>query len=272
MAGYYKFVLEFSENYMTKISSVIIAKNEEDNIARCIESQIEVIDEIIVIIDKESSDNTLKIVGSYPGVKYEVTEWQGYAETKKYAISLATNQWILWLDADEELTTELRGELIAWKSSDKRNNVYNIPRRAFFLGKWINYSGWYPGRVERLFNKDVVSFSSNPVHEHLVYSGVAGGLRGDINHYTDPSINHYFQKFNRYTTLAAKEMHEKGKSFKISDLILRPIIIFIKMYILKRGFLDGIHGFILAVFSSAYVFTKYSKLWELYFMRKGEVK
>ncbi|MGA9293394.1 MAG: hypothetical protein WBV81_12395 [Ignavibacteriaceae bacterium] len=93
--------------------------------------------------------------------------------------------------------------------------------------------------------------------------GDIGELKNDINHYTDPNIHHYFVKFNRYTTLAAEELSNKGKSFLISDIILRPIFIFVKMFIIKRGFLDGMQGFILAIFSSAYVFTKYCKLWEL---------
>ena len=96
-----------------------------------------------------------------------------------------------------------------------------------------------------------------------MHSGKVGHLKNDINHFTDPSISHYFEKFNRYTTLASIDLKEKKKSFKLTDIILRPIFIFVKMYIFKLGFLDGVQGFILAVFSSAYVFTKYSKLWEL---------
>jgi (heptosyl)LPS beta-1,4-glucosyltransferase len=245
-----------------KISSVIIAKDEEKNIGRCIQSQLDCIDEIIVLIDKNSKDSTLNIVKSFPVVKYEVVEWWGYSKTKEYGVSLTTNDWIFWIDADEILTVELSKELIEFKKSEPQNDSYSFPRKANFLGRWILHSGWYPGRVTRLFNKNKVNFSNNDVHEHLVTNGIVGEFKNDIEHYTDPNIRHYFEKFNRYTTLAAEELDKKGKAFKISDLIIRPISIFVKMYIIKKGFLDGIQGFILAVFSSAYVFTKYCKLWE----------
>ena len=205
----------------------------------------------------------MEIVKSFPGIIYSVIKWKGYAKTKEYAVSLTSNDWILWIDADEELTTGLSEELIAFKNKPPECTAYRIPRKAYFLGKWIKYSGWYPGRVTRLFDKNVVNFNENDVHENLIVKGEVGELNNDINHYTDPTIAHYFVKFNRYTSLAAEELFNKGKSFLISDIILRPLFIFIKMFIVKRGFLDGVHGFILAVFSSAYVFTKYCKLWEL---------
>ena len=134
---------------------------------------------------------------------------------------------------------------------------------ANFLGRWIKHSGWYPGRVVRLFNKNKAHFNDNDVHEELIFNGSTGLLKNDLEHYTDPDIEHYFKKFNSYTSLAAEELVRKEKRFKLSDILLRPAFIFIKMYFLKLGFLDGIQGFILAVFSSAYVFTKYCKFWEL---------
>ena len=263
---------------MLKISSIIIAKNEELNIRRCIESQLECIDEIIVIVDQDSEDKTLEIVKSFSTndktsrVKYEVKKWMGYTKTKQYAVSIASNDWIFWIDSDEELTRELSKEILKFKNDSPSRSAYSIPRRAFFLGKWIKHSGWYPGRVTRLFDKNKVKFSGNDIHEYLITDGKVGELQNDINHYTDPDIHHYFVKFNRYTTLASEELFNKGKTFLISDIILRPFLIFIKMYIIKKGFLDGIQGFILAVFSSAYVFTKYSKLWELKKSRQKESK
>ncbi len=248
---------------MIKISSIIIAKNEELNIRRCIESQLKCIDEIIIIIDEDSSDKTLEIIQTFPGVKYYILKWKGYAETKQYAVSLTSNDWVLWIDADEELTHGLSEEIIEFKNKSPEYTAYSIPRKAFFLGKWIEHSGWYPGRVTRIFDKNEVMFNEKDVHENLVVKGEIGELNHDINHYTDPSINHYFVKFNKYTTLAAEELFNNGKTSTISDLILRPLFIFIKMYIIRKGFLDGMQGFILAVFSSAYVFTKYCKLWEL---------
>jgi glycosyltransferase involved in cell wall biosynthesis len=250
-------------NNQSKISSITIAKNEENNIRRCIESQLECIDEIIVLVDEFSTDKTSEIVKSFPLVKHKLVKWMGYAATKQMAVSLSANEWIFWIDADEKITKELSDELIQFKKAAAVNVVYSVPRKAYFLGKWIKHSGWYPGRVERLFNKNFAKFSESDVHEYLVYTGKASHLKNDLEHYTDPSIHHYFEKFNRYTTLAANELEKRGKKFHITDIVIRPFIFFIKMYFIKRGFMDGIQGFILAVFSSVYVFTKYCKFWEL---------
>src|SRR5690606_4678604 len=129
-------------------------------------------------------------------------------------------------------------------------DTYSFPRKANFLGRWILHSGWYPARVTRLFNKNRVNFSDSRVHEHLVFLGESGKFINDIEHYTDPDITHYFKKFNNYTSLAADELSLNNREFKKTDLIIRPAAIFLKMFILKRGFLDGIQGFILAMFSS----------------------
>jgi glycosyltransferase involved in cell wall biosynthesis len=248
---------------MINISSIIIAKNEEGNIRRCIESQLGCIDEIVLFVDEASTDKTYEIAASYPFVKASIVKWKGYSDTKKDAVLLTTNDWVFWLDADEEFTKELKEEITRLKGSTSSYTAYSIPRKANFLGKWIKHSGWYPGRVIRLFNKNYASFNSQNVHENIHVTGETGQLNNNIAHYTDPSISHYFTKFNNYTTLAANDLKERGRVFHLSDLIIRPIVIFIKMYFIKLGFLDGIQGFILAVFSSAYVFTKYSKFWEL---------
>lgn len=250
-------------NTPIQISSVIIAKNEERNIARCLESQIPCIDDIVLIIDEESTDTTADIAKDYPGVRTFITKWKGYSATKEYAVSQTANDWVLWIDADEEITTQLRDELLEFKKNVPVHKAYDLARRAYFLGRWIKHSGWYPSRVTRLFNKNSAYFSLKNVHEHLVVNGSTGKLNNDLNHYTDWNISHYFNKFNNYTSLAAEELTLKNKAFSISDITVRPLFLFIKMYIFKRGFLDGIQGFMLAVFSSLYVFTKYSKLWEM---------
>ncbi len=246
-----------------KFSSIIIAKNEELNIKKCIESQLNCIDEIIVLVDEESVDNTYEIAKTYNRVRCEKVKWMGYSKTKEYAVSLAGNDWIFWIDADEVVTKELSDEISSLKDKNPVFIAYSMPRKANFLGRWILHSGWYPCRVTRIFKREGVHFSENQVHEHLVIIGKVGELKGNLLHFTDPSINHYFNKFNTYTSLAAEELFKTGKKFRISDIILRPPFLFIKMYLLKLGFLDGLQGFILALFSSAYVFTKYCKLWEL---------
>ena len=253
-----------------KISSIVIAKDEGQNIQRCLQSQLGCTDEIIVLVDENSTDNTLDIVKSFPEVKCEVVRWMGYAQTKQYAVSLTTNDWIFWIDADEVITHELSQELNEFKGSDNKFAAYDVPRLANFLGRWIRHSGWYPGRVTRLFNKRLSRFNQKDVHENLIIDGSTGSFSNNLLHYTDPTIRHYFQKFNNYTSLAADELIKQDKKFSLSDIIIRPSFIFVKMYLLKMGFLDGIQGFILAVFSSAYVFTKYCKFWEIDYKDKNK--
>lgn len=246
-----------------RLSSIIIAKDEESNIKRCLDSLIGVIDDIVVIIDSRTTDNTFKLVSEYPGINCEILEWKGFAETKNYALSKTKFDWVLWIDADEELTEDLKSELMLFKQSIPQYAAYTVARRAFFLGKWIKHSGWYPSKVVRLFNKVSANFNNKSVHEGLVINGTIGSLKNDLNHFTDPTIKHYFSKFNNYTSLAANELFIKGKKSSLSDFLIRPLFLFVKMYIFRLGFLDGLHGLILALFSSFYVFTKYAKLWEL---------
>lgn len=248
---------------MSKISSLVIAKNEEKNIARCIESQLLCIDEIYIFLDDATSDLTEEIIKKYPQVKYEKIAWRGYGETKNTGLKKLTNNWVFWIDADEEITPELSDEIIKFKNIDPHYSSYSVARRAFFLDKWIKHCGWYPGRVVRLFDRQKIEFNQNKVHEGLSVEGPTGVLKNDLNHYTDPTITHYFNKLNNYTSLAASELYEQNKKSSLVDMLFRPLFIFIKMYFLKRGFLDGTHGFLLSFLSAHYVFTKYSKLWEL---------
>ncbi|NMB81668.1 MAG: glycosyltransferase family 2 protein [Ignavibacteria bacterium] len=246
-----------------RLSSIIIAKDEELNIKRCLNSLMGVIDDIVIIIDSRTTDNTFKLVSEYPGINCEILEWKGFAETKNYALTKTKHDWVLWIDADEELTEDLKSELTLFKKSVPQFTAYSVARRAFFLGKWIKHSGWYPSKVVRLFNKSSANFNNKSVHEGLVINGTIGSLKNDLNHFTDPTIKHYFSKFNNYTSLAANELFSKGKKTSLSDFLIRPLFLFVKMYIFRLGFLDGLHGLILALFSSFYVFTKYAKLWEL---------
>jgi len=220
------------------------------------------IDEIIILIDESSTDKTEEIVKNKK-VSFHLVKWRGYAKTKQLALEKTSNNWVLWIDADESLTPELKAELNAFKYTTPKFAAYSVARRAYFLNKWIKHSGWYPARVTRLFDKNKAGFNDNNVHENLVVEGEIGKLANDLNHWTDPTIEHYLKKFNLYTSLAAKDIFDKGKSVSVLDLMLRPFLMFIKMYFAKLGFLDGVHGFILAIFSSAYVFTKYAKLWHL---------
>ena len=245
---------------MPKLSVITLALNEERNIVECLRS-VTWADEIVVV-DSGSTDKTVELARTFTD-KVLVVEWKGYGATKNVALDTATGEWILWLDADERVPGELANEIQSVLRQETTYAGYDVARRAYFLGRWIRHCGWYPGRVTRLFRKDKSRFTETNVHEQIVVIGKIGNLKNDLLHFTDPNLHHYFTKFNRYTSLAAQDLLAAGKKFSLSGLLVRPSFLFFKMYVLKKGFLDGMQGFILSVVSSAYVFTKYAKLWEI---------
>ena len=244
---------------MISLSVIIITKNEESNIFDCLNS-VKWAHEIIVV-DAESSDATVKIAKKFTK-KVFVQPWEGFVETKNYAISKTTHDWILWVDADERVTDELRGEIIQLLAMPPYESGFEIARRAYFLGKWIKHCGWYPQRTIRLFNKRKGRFSPVSVHEGLDIKGSIAKMKNDLLHFTDPNLFHYMEKLNRYTTLASRDLHYRGRNFYLIRSILRAKWMFFKMYFLRLGILDGSHGLLLSLLSSFYVFTKYMKLWE----------
>lgn len=245
---------------MAKVSVIIITYNEEKNIKRCL-SSIDWVDEIVVV-DSQSTDDTKKIASEFTQRIFDV-KWEGFGKTKDFAKDEASHQWILSLDADEVVTQDLKEEIQNITKSEDSLNGYYIPRKSNFLGKWIKHGGWYPDYVLRLFKKDKAKFIDSVVHERAEVNGRIGYLKNALLHYTDPNFDHYLEKLNRYTSLGAEELFRKGKRAKLFDLILRPLAVFFKMYFVKKGFLDGLSGFILAVSSAFHVFSKYVKLWHL---------
>lgn len=244
---------------MNSVSVIVITKNEAHNIEACLDS-IRWADEII-IVDAESLDQTIEIAKKFTGKIY-ARPWMGFAAAKQFAVEQTRNEWVLWLDADERVPPELAEEIRQVLTSHPDAAAFTVARRAYFLDRWIKHSGWYPGRVARLFRKGKARFNSATVHEGLEIDGSIGQLKNDLLHFTDPNIYHYFAKYNRYTTLAATESFEKKKRAHLSDLLIRPMWQFVRMYVIRLGFLDGMQGFLLALFSSSYVFTKYAKLRE----------
>jgi glycosyltransferase involved in cell wall biosynthesis len=240
------------------LSVIVITHNEEKNIEACLQSVVWARE--IIVVDSQSTDRTLELAKKYTG-KIFVREWMGYAGSKNFALQQCTSGWILWLDADERVTPELASEIqLKVNTNDQKYSAYEFARRAYFLGKWIKHSGWYPGYVTRLFRREKVKFDDSAVHEKVVIEGEINRLNYDLLHFTDETLYHYLNKFNRYTTLAVEDMQRAGKIFSLYDILIRPSFLFLKMYIFRRGFLDGMHGFVLALLSASYVFVKYAKL------------
>lgn len=245
---------------MSALAVIVITKNEEQNIGCCLDS-VRWADEIVVV-DANSTDRTVEIAKKYTG-KVFIRPWDGYGAAKNFGLAQCTADWVLWLDADERVTPELHAEIEQSTASATAGiAAMSMPRRANFLGHWIRHCGWYPGRVVRVFRRLEGKFTTANVHEKLEVDGEVLALHEDLLHYTDPTLTEYFDKLNKYTSLAAKDLTENNRKFTWIRLVLNPCWVFIRMYILQLGFLDGIPGLILCALSACHVFTKYAKLWE----------
>jgi glycosyltransferase involved in cell wall biosynthesis len=252
---------------VNSISAIVITKDEERNLRDCLQS-IQWVNEIVVV-DAGSKDQTVEIAKEFTQ-KIFIRPWDGYGAAKNYALSQCTGDWVLWIDADERITALLKAEISnALATVPDSIAAFSMPRLANFLGSWIHHCGWYPGRITRLFKRSTGSFTEDKVHERLLVQGTTVALKSDLLHYTDPNLTHYYEKFNKYTSLAADELISRGKRYSLLKLMANPLLIFIKMYFVRLGFLDGIAGLILCVGSANYVFTKYAKLWERSY-KKGE--
>ena len=246
---------------MNSLSVVIITRNEEQNIRRCLES-VKFADEIIVI-DSNSTDKTREIA-EILGAKVFILPWEGFGPAKQEGVKLATGEWILSIDADEEVPADLAEEIEDRINLSNGIGGFYLKRKTMFLGKWILHSGWYPGYVLRLFQKNAGNFDNAIVHEKVEMKGLVGYLNGDLLHYSYPDLETYFSKFNRYTTLGAEEAFTAGKKAGSIDIIIKPPVSFVKHYIVRQGFRDGLEGFILSVLSAVAVLVKYAKLYTLH--------
>ncbi len=244
------------------LSVAIITYNEQANIRRTLES-ITWAGEVIVV-DSGSTDATVAICREYTDKVFH-RDWQGYANQKNFAIDQSSGEWVLSLDADEPVEPALADEIRAIISSPQSLDAYWIPRKTFFLGKWVRHGGWYPDYNLRLFRKGKGRFEERAVHEALHVRGTLGRTRHALEHHAYPDLTSYIATINKYSSLAVAVMAEKGiNPFKTSwlNILIRPILTFILKYIFRMGFLDGKHGLVLNLFHSYYVLTKYAKAWE----------
>ncbi|MEW6416971.1 MAG: glycosyltransferase family 2 protein [Nitrospirota bacterium] len=243
---------------MLPVSVVIVTQNEEKNIREALHSIRDVAE--IVIVDAFSTDNTLNISKEYTDKIYQA-KWQGYAKQKQMAIEHAKGPWVFILDSDEKFTGTLREEITYAVNNEVYSGFY-VPRKNFFLGKWIRHGGWWPDYTLRLFLKNKATMENRRVHEKVVVDGKVGYLRSPLEHYTYNTVSDYIKKMDIYSTLSAEELKEKGIRPGIIKMVLHPLFTFLKMFFLRFGFMDGIHGLILAILYSYYTFLKYLKLWE----------
>lgn len=244
---------------MEKLSVTIITLNEERNIRDALES-VKWADEIVVV-DSGSTDRTVDICKEYTDRVF-YNQWPGHIAQKNLAIDKASHQWILSIDADERVTSELAAEIKEVLKGPKAD-AYSVPRHVFYLGRWINHSGWYPDRKIRLFRRDKGRWGGIDPHDTVIVSGEVKYLKRDLIHYSFRDISHHINTMNSFTSIASKEYVKLGKRFRYRDILFRPVFMFFKSYILKQGFRDGLPGIVIAVAAAYHVFIKYAKLWEI---------
>lgn len=239
------------------LSVIIITKNEASNIAACLQS-VSFADELIVL-DSGSTDGTVEIAASLGAKVSQTTDWPGFGIQKNRALELATGDWVLSLDADERVTPAL-AQAIQAAMAKPQADAYRIARLSNFGGRWIRHSGWWPDYVLRLFRRGTARFKEVAVHESVLPEGPVQTLDGHFLHYPYADLESFIAKINHYSSVAAGVMHAKGKKTSVLGALGHGAWTFIRHYVLRRGFLDGKEGLILAVMAGAGSFFRYSKL------------
>lgn len=244
-----------------KLSVIIITKNEADNIAACLQS-VDFADEIIVL-DSGSTDATCDIASAHNAKVYTNDDWPGFGPQKNKALDLASGEWILSIDADERVTAELKAAILQVLANPAADG-YKIARMSQFCGRWIRHSGWWPDYVIRLFKKQSGRFTDVAVHEQVVINGTTGVLSGGhFLHYPYENLEALISKLNSYSSAAAKSAVARGKRTTVPGIFGHACWTFIRIYFLRRGFLDGWQGLVLAGMAAAGSFFRYAKIYWL---------
>jgi glycosyltransferase involved in cell wall biosynthesis len=245
---------------MLPVTVTVITKNEADSLADALRS-VSWADELIVI-DAESTDDTVKIARRFTDRVY-VRPWNGYIDQKNHAASLSSNDWIFSLDADERSTPELGQEIRALLEADPPSNGYRVPRVSFYFGRWMRTTDMYPDYQLRLYDRRKARWNGMYVHESVKVDGPVGYLKSELQHHPYRDLSEHLVRMDRYTTLAARQMHARGQRAGAIDLLCHPPVAFLRNYVLKGGFRDGKAGLVISIVNSYYVFLKFAKLWEM---------
>jgi glycosyltransferase involved in cell wall biosynthesis len=246
---------------MPKISVAVICYNEEDNIARCL-SSVSWADEI-VILDSFSTDRTLEICRRFTDKIYQ-HEFDGHIEQKNRVLGYCSNDWVFSIDSDEEVSPELRQSLIEWR---RQENVIEtgamVNRSIYYLGQWIRYTSWYPDYKIRLFRKDVARWGGINPHDTILLKGKVARLSGHLYHYSYRDVSDHLRTIDKFTTISAREYKARGRKPSWLNLTLRPLFGIFKSYVIKRGFMQGKLGWMIAFLDGYYVLLKFMKIYEL---------
>lgn len=242
------------------LSAFVLTRNEERNIERCLAS-LDFCDEL-VLLDAESSDRTVEIARRFTDMVW-IEPWRGFSAQRELAVTRCRGEWILWIDADEVVTAELADAIRkAIGASSAGHAGYEVRRRVHYLGAWIDHGGWGDDWVLRLFRRDAGRFSGARVHERVVLRGSSARLSGVLEHYSYRDLSHHWTKIQELAALGAEEARAQGRRTRAIDLCGRPLVRWARMFLWKRGFLDGWRGVVAAGMAAAYVFLKYAILKE----------
>jgi glycosyltransferase involved in cell wall biosynthesis len=248
------------------LSAVLITRNAANVLDACLES-LSFVDEIVVV-DSASTDATADIARRR-GARVVQKEWLGFGRQKQFAVEQASHDWVLCLDADERVSPEL-AKSIAEAVAAPISPVYRMPRRNRFLGRWLSHGEGYPDWSPRLFNRLNGRWSDDMVHEKVLYSVTPGTLKGDLMHDSSDDLAAYLDRQNRYTTLAARQAYDQGRSVGLFHLLLSPVVRLFKFYVFRLGFLDGLPGLMHISIGCMNSYVKYAKLIELRRAEKTE--
>jgi glycosyltransferase involved in cell wall biosynthesis len=245
-----------------RVSVYVIAYNDEPNMRACLESVAGWGNELIVV-DSHSTDKTEAIAREFTDKIFQV-DFKGFGDLRNRAVSHCSHEWVFSLDSDERMTPELRVEIEQLLERGADADAYFVPRKNYFLGRWIEHCGWYPDyRQPQLFRKGRFRYREELVHESFDCEGPVGYLKNPAIQYPFRDIDHYVVKQDRYSDLMARRMAEQGRRFAVHQLVTHPLGAFLKMYVQRAGFLDGMPGLILSGLYGYYTFMKYAKFWEL---------
>jgi glycosyltransferase involved in cell wall biosynthesis len=243
-----------------KLTVTVITRNEEAHIGEALDS-VAWADERVVV-DSFSDDRTVAVARAH-GARVEQREWTGYSDQKNYAADIASHDWILSLDADERVTTELAAEIRGLLTRGPDARGYRIPRVTWYLGRWIRATDWYPDYQLRLYDRRSGRWNGRIVHESVSLNERPGRLRHDLHHYSYRDIPHHLATIDRYSTLAAEQARAEGRRGGPWAAVIHANAAFLRNYLLRRGFTQGPAGLVVSVLNSYYVFLKFAKLWDL---------
>jgi glycosyltransferase involved in cell wall biosynthesis len=243
------------------LSVVIVAKNEAQNLPRCLASVQGWVDEIVVALN--DTTDASEAIARAAGARVHHLAWQGYRDTKNAALTLASHNWVLSLDADEEVSPALRDAFIAFFADCDQFSGARFPRKVWFIDRWITHGDWYPDYSLRLFRRDRARWGGDAfVHEKIECEGAVATLRGDLHHSSFPNLSSHVAKINPFADLFVRQQQARGGRFSLAAAVFRPGWRFFRAYVLRRGFLDGFPGFYIACATAFGTFVRYSRLFE----------